>query len=288
MVPPAASEARRRKEPPTSAWSLALGEAFPLYAGGLGILAGDYLKTASDLGVPVVGVGLLYQEGYFRQTLDDHGDQREFYPYNDPTSLPIQPVLVARRAAGCVCQDIAGADTATTRVASPCRPGVRLYLLDSNDPLNSPADRGITSKLYGGGPELRFLQEIVLGIGGWRMLEALGVSVDVCHLNEGHAAFVVLERARRFMEVNQVTFWEALWATRAGNIFTTHTPVAAGFDAFAAAHRQVFPVLPWLHGPGQPVGEGRAGAGPAESEQCQTNRSTWLTWPCVAVPGPTA
>lgn len=105
-----------------------------------------------------------------------------------------------------------------------------LYLLDRNDPLNSPADRGITSELYGGGPEFRLVQEIVLGIGGWRMIEALGLEIDVCHLNEGHAAFVVLERARRFMAQHRASFTEALWATRAGNLFTTHTPVAAGFD----------------------------------------------------------
>lgn len=119
-----------------------------------------------------------------------------------------------------------------------------LYLLDSNDPVNSPADRGITSKLYGGGPELRLLQEIALGIGGFRALEAMGLNVDVCHLNEGHAAFVVLERARICMERSRLSFLEALWATRAGNVFTTHTPVAAGFDSFPVAlAEKYFPVF---------------------------------------------
>ena len=111
---------------------------------------------------------------------------------------------------------------------------VRLYLLDSNDPVNSPRDRGITNKLYDSGKELRFLQEMVLGIGGWRLLNAIDEKISVCHLNEGHAAFVVLERARSFMEQNDCTFQQALWASRAGNVFTTHTPVAAGFDTFPA------------------------------------------------------
>lgn len=208
-----------------------LGEGLPLYAGGLGILAGDYLKTASDLGVPAVGVGLLYQQGYFRQVLDASGRQQELYPYNDPTSLPIQPVLAPSGGWLHVALTFPGR-TLLLRVWLARVGRVSLYLLDSNDPLNSPADRGITSELYGGGLELRLVQELVLGIGGWRLLEALGLQVDVCHLNEGHAAFVVLERARSFMAQQGVSFWEALWATRAGNVFTTHTPVAAGFDTF--------------------------------------------------------
>ena len=109
---------------------------------------------------------------------------------------------------------------------------VILYLLDSNDPLNSPVDRGITGKLYGGGEEMRLVQEIVLGIGGWRLIAALDLPIEVCHLNEGHAAFVTLERARHFMQAQKTGFWEALWVTRPGNLFTTHTPVAAGFDTY--------------------------------------------------------
>jgi starch phosphorylase len=208
-----------------------LGEALPLYAGGLGVLAGDYLKTASDLGLPAVGVGLLYQVGYFRQVVDAAGRQQELYPYNDPTSLPIQPALASAGGWLHVPVELPGR-TLQLRVWQVRVGRARLYLLDSNDPENSPADRAITGELYGGGPELRLAQEIVLGIGGWRLLDALRLDVDVCHLNEGHAAFVVLERVRRFRARHRVAFGEALWATRAGNVFTTHTPVASGFDRF--------------------------------------------------------
>jgi starch phosphorylase len=211
-----------------------LSEALPIYAGGLGNVAGDQLKAASDLGVPVVGVGLLYQQGYFRQVIDADGVQRALYPYHDPGQLPVTPVR--------------DADDEWLRVALE-RPGstlwlrswqvqvgrVKLYLLDSNDPANLPADRGITGELYGGGPELRLAQELVLGIGGWRLLRALGLRPEVCHLNEGHAAFAVLERARSFMVDHRQPFAVALAATRAGNLFTTHTPVAAGFDRFSPA-----------------------------------------------------
>jgi len=208
-----------------------LGEALPLYAGGLGILAGDYLKTVSDLCVPAVGIGLLYQVGYFRQRLDAAGRQQALYPYNDPTSLPIQPARAPSGGWLHISLDLPGRQV-LLRVWQACVGRTTLYLLDSNDPLNSPADRGITSELYGGGPELRLVQELALGIGGWRLIEALGLEIDVCHLNEGHAAFVVLERARRFMVRHRASFKEALWATRAGNLFTSHTPVAAGFDRF--------------------------------------------------------
>jgi len=209
-----------------------LGKALPLYAGGLGVLAGDYLKAASDLVVPVTAIGLLYQEGYFRQVLDATGWQQEIYPYNDSTSLPIRPVIAPNGAWLHVEIKLPGR-SARLRVWEAQVGRVSLYLLDSNDPLNSAIDRGITSKLYGGGEEMRLVQEIALGIGGWRLVEALGLEIDICHLNEGHAAFVTLERARSFMEQQQVNFWQALWATRPGNVFTTHTPVAAGFDTFS-------------------------------------------------------
>ncbi|MGD0074040.1 MAG: alpha-glucan family phosphorylase [Candidatus Binataceae bacterium] len=209
-----------------------LSEALPIYSGGLGNVAGDYLKASSDLGVPLIGVGLLYQQGYFRQIIEADGVQQALFPYNDPGQLPISPV-----------RDKDGA-WFRLKVQLPrhslwlrgwqAQVGrVKLYLLDSNDPANPPAYRGITSELYGGGPELRLAQEIVLGIGGWRFLRALGVNPEVCHLNEGHAAFAVLERARGFMEDSGQPFAAALAATRAGNLFTTHTPVAAGFDRFA-------------------------------------------------------
>jgi glycogen phosphorylase len=211
-----------------------LGEALPLYAGGLGVLAGDYLKSASDLGIPAVGIGLLYQQGYFRQLLDPGGVQHEAYPYNDPGSLPIQPVATPAGERLHVRLEFPGR-VLHLRVWQAMVGRVTLYLLDSNDPLNSAIDRSITSALYGGGPETRLAQEIVLGIGGWRLLETLNLPIDICHLNEGHAALAVLERARLFMATSGATFWDALWATRAGNLFTTHTPVAAGFDVFDPA-----------------------------------------------------
>ena len=211
-----------------------LSEALPIYSGGLGILAGDHLKTASDLGVPVTGVGLLYQQGYFRQSLDAIGGQMEFYPYNDPSQLPVLPVRDREGEWLRITVDLPGRRLRLRGWEAKVG-RVSLYLLDSNDPMNSPADRGITSELYGGGSELRLQQEIVLGIGGWRLLKALGTDVQVCHLNEGHAAFAVLERAATSMAETGQPFPVALAATRAGNVFTTHTPVEAGFDRFAPA-----------------------------------------------------
>ena len=208
-----------------------LSEALPIYSGGLGILAGDYLKTASDLGVPVTGIGLLYQQGYFRQALDVHGAQLEFYPYNDPNQLPVLPVRNSTGDWLRIRLDFPGRHL-WLRVWEATIGRVKLYLLDSNDPVNSPADRGITSELYGGGPELRLQQEIVLGIGGWRVLQSLDIRPGISHLNEGHAALAVIERARSFMAAKSVPFNVALTATRAGTIFTTHTPVEAGFDRF--------------------------------------------------------
>src|SRR5476651_1363177 len=208
-----------------------LSEALPIYSGGLGNVAGDQLKAASDLGVPVVGVGLLYQQGYFRQVIDKDGAQQALFPYNDPGQLPITPV---RRANGEWLRfefELPGYSV-WLRAWQVQVGRVKLYLLDSNDAANFPAHRGITSELYGGGPELRLKQELLLGIGGWRLLEALGIQPDVCHLNEGHAAFAVLERARSFMLETGQPFDVALAATRAGTLFTTHTAVAAGFDRF--------------------------------------------------------
>ncbi len=211
-----------------------LSEALPIYSGGLGNVAGDQLKAASDLGVPVVGVGLLYQQGYFRQVIDKDGAQQALYPYNDPGQLPITPV---RQANGeWLRLEISLPGYSVWLRAWQVQVGrVKLYLLDSNDAANFPAHRGITSELYGGGPELRLKQEMILGIGGWRLLGALGIKPEVCHLNEGHAAFAVLERARSFMEESGQPFDVALTVTRAGNLFTTHTAVAAGFDRFAPA-----------------------------------------------------
>ena len=209
-----------------------VSEGLPIYSGGLGNVAGDQLKAASDLGVPVVGVGLLYQKGYFRQVIDPNGAQQALYPFNDPGQLPITPL---RHANGeWLRLEIVLPGYSVWLRAWQVQVGrVKLYLLDSNDAANFPAHRGITSELYGGGPELRLKQEMVLGIGGWRLLAALGIHPEVCHLNEGHAAFAVLERARGFMENAAQPFEVALAVTRAGNLFTTHTAVAAGFDRFA-------------------------------------------------------
>jgi glycogen phosphorylase len=211
-----------------------LSEALPIYSGGLGNVAGDQLKAASDLGVPVVGVGLLYQQGYFRQVIDKDGAQQALYPNNDPAQLPITP---ARRPNGeWLRLEIALPGYSVWLRAWQVQAGrVKLYLLDSNDSANLPIHQGITSELYGGGPELRLTQELLLGIGGWRLLSALGLRPEVCHLNEGHAAFATLERARSFMEETGQPFEIALAVTRAGNLFTTHTAVAAGFDRFTPA-----------------------------------------------------
>ena len=211
-----------------------LSEALPIYSGGLGNVAGDQLKAASDLGIPVVGVGLLYQQGYFRQVIDGNGEQQALYPYNDPGQLPVTPL---RQSNGeWLRLEIALPAYSVWLRAWQVQVGrVKLYLLDSNDAANFPVHRGITSELYGGGPELRLKQELLLGIGGWRLLRALGLEPEVCHLNEGHAAFAVLERARDFMNETGQPFEVALAVTRVGNLFTTHTAVAAGFDRFAPA-----------------------------------------------------
>ena len=209
-----------------------LSEALPIYVGGLGNVAGDQLKTASDLGVPVVAVGLLYQQGYFRQEIDKNGSQQALFPYNDPGQLPITPLRLPN------------GEWLRLKVSLPGYPvwlrtwqvhvgRVKLYLLDSNDAANLPVHRGITNELYGGGPELRIKQELILGIGGFKLLSALGIKPEVCHMNEGHSAFLVLERANDFMKKTGVTFEVALAITRAGNLFTTHTAVAAGFDHFS-------------------------------------------------------
>jgi starch phosphorylase len=216
-----------------------LGEALPIYSGGLGNVAGDQLKAASDLGVPVVGVGLLYQEGYFRQVVAADGSQLALYPFNDPGQLQITP---ARDALGeWVRLPVQMPAYKVWVRAWQAQVGrVKLYLLDSNDPANPPLVCGITSQLYGGGPGMRIAQELVLGIGGWQLLRALGLNPQVCHLNEGHAAFAILERAADFMRSTGQPFEVALAVTRASNLFTTHTPVAAGFDCFGPDLMQQF------------------------------------------------
>src|SRR3989475_5420747 len=219
----------------------ALSEALPIYSGGLGNVAGDQLKAASDLGVPVVGVGVLYQQGYFRQVIAADGGQEALDPYNDPDQLPITPV---RSQSGDLLRlpVLLPGQQIWLRAWQVQVGRVALYLLDSHDPANPPAVRGITSELYGGGTDLRLQQELLLGIGGWRLLRTLRLEPEVCHLNEGHAAFAVLERARSFMEDTRCPFDVALAATRAGNVFTTHTPVSAGFGRLSPAPLR--PLLP--------------------------------------------
>ena len=221
------------KTAPIAYFSMEFGlhEALPLYAGGLGVLAGDHLKTASDLDVPLVGVGILWQQGYVRQVLDTDGYQQDLYPHNDPSTLPIQPLRTSDGDPLDVALELPGRRI-QLRAWYAVVGRTRLYLLDSNHPLNAPTDRGLTSTLYGSDPDTRLMQELILGIGGWRLLHAIGYDAAVCHLNEGHAAFVILERAHQFMQDHGVSFREALWATRAGNVFTTHTAVPAGFDTF--------------------------------------------------------
>jgi starch phosphorylase len=209
-----------------------LTECLPIYAGGLGILSGDHLKAASALGVPLVGVSLLYQEGYGRQVLDASGWQLDRFPSN---RFDLMPLRVERTAEGrpLVVEVPLPGRSLSLLVWSAQVGRVTLYLLDANILTNNPSDRGITGQLYGGDREMRLQQEMALGIGGWRALAALGLRPQVCHLNEGHAAFAVLERARDLMGESGCTFWQALAATAAGNVFTTHTPVPAGFDRFA-------------------------------------------------------
>ena len=209
-----------------------LHESLPIYSGGLGILAGDHLKSASDLGLPLVGVGLLYRQGYFRQQLNLEGWQQEIYPENDFYNLPLHLERDLTGAALRVELEFPGRSV-RAQVWRVQVGRVRLYLLDTNLDENAPADREITTRLYGGDQEMRVRQEIVLGIGGMKALRLLGLEPNVCHLNEGHAAFLALERVRILMEESGRSFGEALEAVRGGNVFTTHTPVEAGIDHFS-------------------------------------------------------
>ena len=201
---------------------------------GLGILSGDHLKSASDSSIPLVGVGLLYQRGYFRQYLNQDGWQQERYPTNDFFTLPVLPV---RDSVGVNLKVPVKLPTGLVwlQVWRMQVGRVNLYLLDSNIPDNSlQQDREITDQLYGGDTDKRIRQEIVLGIGGLRALKALGLQPTVYHMNEGHSAFLALERIRVLMQEQKLTFEEALEACRINNVFTTHTPVPAGIDLFDA------------------------------------------------------
>ena len=208
-----------------------LTESLGIYAGGLGILAGDHLKSASDLGLPFVGVGLLYQQGYFRQYLNPDGWQQELYPDNDFYNLPLtlerqlsgEPLVIDVEYPGRTVQ----AQVWRAQVGR-----VPLYLLDTNMETNQPDDRDLTDQLYGGDDNLRIRQEILLGIGGIRALDALDLRPTVCHMNEGHSAFLALERICQLMEGEGLSFAEAREAASSGHVFTTHTPVPAGIDWF--------------------------------------------------------
>jgi len=206
-------------------------ESLPIYSGGLGILAGDHLKSASDLGVPLVAVGLLYQKGYFRQYLNTDGWQQEHYNENDFYNLPVELVRAETGRPVSVTVQFPGRSV-TAQIWKTQVGRVPLYLLDTNIPKNSAHDRTITQTLYGGAEEMRICQEMILGIGGFKALAAVGVEPTVCHMNEGHAAFLALERVSRLRHSGDMTFAEAMEAAKAGNVFTVHTPVAAGSDEF--------------------------------------------------------
>ncbi len=208
-----------------------LTECLQIYSGGLGILAGDHLKSASDLGIPLVGVGLLYQEGYFRQYLNIDGWQQELYPKNDFHNMPIKQVLKEDGQPLKISIEFPNGDV-YIQVWKAQSGRVPLYLLDTNLQENNPEGRAITNQLYGGDKEMRIRQEIILGIGGHRMLEALNMVPDVCHMNEGHAAFLTFERLRYFIEKYNMDIEQARVVVKSGNVFTTHTPVPAGIDKF--------------------------------------------------------
>ncbi len=207
-------------------------ECLSIFAGGLGILAGDHLKSASDLGIPLVGVGLLYQEGYFRQYLNQAGWQQELYESNDFNNLPL--TRVSRDGKPLLVQVEYPGRPVFAQVWRAQVGRIPLYLLDCNITRNPrPEDRRITEQLYGGDREMRIQQELMLGIGGYRALEALGVEPTVYHMNEGHSAFLALERVRRLMETRNLSFDEARELASASLVFTTHTPVQAGHDYFS-------------------------------------------------------
>ncbi len=206
-------------------------ESLRVYSGGLGVLAGDHLKSASDLGIPLVAVGLFYQEGYFSQTISPDGWQEEAYPHADPKDLPLheaigtdgKPVVVSVQTRG---------ETIYARVWQANVGRIKLFMLDTDVPENSEASRKLTFRLYGGDQKIRIRQELVLGVGGVKALIAMGIWPRVIHMNEGHSAFAPLEMIRRRMKEHGLSFDDALRETAAMGVFTTHTPVAAGHDRF--------------------------------------------------------
>ena len=210
-----------------------ISESLPVYSGGLGILAGDHLKSASDLGLPMAGVGLLYQEGYFRQYLNADGWQQEYYTRNDFYSMPLHPEKGKDGRWMKIEVEFPGRKV-YARILTAQVGRIPLYLLDTNLPENNAEDRKITNTLYGGDTETRIQQEILLGIGGIRALQLLGINPQVYHMNEGHSGFLALERIRILMEKEGLKFNEARELVSSGSVFTTHTPVPAGIDEFPA------------------------------------------------------
>lgn len=210
-----------------------LHESLPIYSGGLGVLAGDHLKSASELGVPLVGVGFLYREGYFTQLLDGEGWQREQHPTLDPDAMPVEAVL-GDDGAPLVVQVEFRSGNLAARVWEARVGRVRLLLLDTDVEANNDEDKKLTSRLYGGDRRTRVRQEVLLGVGGMRVAAALGIEPSVLHLNEGHCAFAILEAARRRVQ-NGAAFDDALDTVAQSTVFTTHTPVPAGHDRFDAA-----------------------------------------------------
>lgn len=208
-----------------------LHESLPIYSGGLGILAGDHLKSASDLAIPLVGVGLLYRQGYFQQRLTADGWQMEEYPSLDFFQMPILPVTNNENQPLTISLPVGEREVrAQIWVVQVGR--VPLYLLDTDVAENDPRDREITARLYGGDNEHRIRQEILLGIGGLRALKLLNVAPDVCHMNEGHAAFLTVEHLHSKKDEGKLDFGEAREAVASSLVFTTHTPVPAGIDRF--------------------------------------------------------
>jgi len=218
---------------PVAYFSLEFGvhESVPIYSGGLGVLSGDHVKSAGDLGVPMVAVGLFYRQGYFKQYLDQNGWQHEEYIDINVENLPLEPALDSSGQ-----PLIVAIDTRTGRILAKVwrmRVGrVNVYLLDSDVEGNSPQDRELTSRLYGGDHRTRIRQELIAGVGGVRALRALGINPGVYHLNEGHSAFAPLEVIRQYMIDNGVGFYDALRIVAQQTVFTTHTPVPAGHDRF--------------------------------------------------------
>jgi starch phosphorylase len=208
----------------------ALHQSLPIYAGGLGVLAGDHCKEASDLGIPLIGVGFMYPQGYFHQTVSPEGWQQEVYERLNWADAPIEPAITPE-GQPCVIAVPLGNRSVLASVWRVRLGRVKLYLLDTDLEENAPWDRELSARLYGGDRETRIQQEIILGIGGVRALKAMGSSPAVWHLNEGHAAFVVLQRIRDLIEHGE-SFESALAEVRRTTVFTTHTPVPAGHDAF--------------------------------------------------------